>query len=146
MCYRTACIALVISTLNTKLASPVSRRDALYAELASLARKYINTPVRLEDRVTGSEETKFTQRTASSSLCPIACHVHIVPFSAEQGTRQNKAACREVAQARVHWHSVPCGTMEYHALAQASMRWHGVSCTGAACHSLPRSPCNGAAS
>jgi hypothetical protein len=29
MCYRTACIALVFSTLNTKLASPVSRRDAL---------------------------------------------------------------------------------------------------------------------
>jgi hypothetical protein len=53
MCYRTACIALVISTLNTKLASPVSRRDALYAELASLARKSINTPVRLVDRGTG---------------------------------------------------------------------------------------------
>jgi hypothetical protein len=42
MCYRTACI-LVISTLNTKLASLVSRRDALYAELASLARKSIKT-------------------------------------------------------------------------------------------------------
>jgi hypothetical protein len=53
MCYRTACIALEISTLNTKLASPVSRRDALYAELASLARKSINTPVRLVDRRTG---------------------------------------------------------------------------------------------
>jgi hypothetical protein len=53
MCYRTACIALVISTLNTKLASPVSRRDALYAELASLARKSINTPVPLVDRGTG---------------------------------------------------------------------------------------------
>jgi hypothetical protein len=53
MCYRTACIALVISTLNTKLATPVSRRDALYAELASLARKSINTPVRLMDRGTG---------------------------------------------------------------------------------------------
>jgi hypothetical protein len=53
MCYRTACIALVSSTLNTKLASPVSRRDALYAELASLARKSINTPIRLVDRGTG---------------------------------------------------------------------------------------------
>jgi hypothetical protein len=53
MCYRTVCIALVISTLNTKLASPVSRRDALYAELASLARNFINTPVRLVDRGTG---------------------------------------------------------------------------------------------
>jgi hypothetical protein len=53
MCYRTACIALVISTLNTKLASPVSRRDSLYAELASLARKSLNTPVRLVDQGTG---------------------------------------------------------------------------------------------
>jgi hypothetical protein len=53
MCYRTACIALAISTLNTKLDSPVSRRDALYAELASLARKSINTPVRLVDRGSG---------------------------------------------------------------------------------------------
>jgi hypothetical protein len=53
MCYRTACIALVFSTPNTKLASPVSRRDALYAELASLARKSINTSVRLVDRGTG---------------------------------------------------------------------------------------------
>jgi hypothetical protein len=53
MCYRTACIALVTSTLNTKLASPASRRDALYAELASLAQKSINTPVRLVDRGTG---------------------------------------------------------------------------------------------
>jgi hypothetical protein len=59
--------------------------------------------------------------------------------------RRPYAACREVAQARVHWRSVPCGTMEYHALAQASMRWHGVPCTGAACHSLPWSPCTGAA-
>jgi hypothetical protein len=46
-------IALVISTINTKLASPVSRREALYAELASLARKSINTPVRLVDPGTG---------------------------------------------------------------------------------------------
>jgi hypothetical protein len=53
ICYLTACIALLISTLNTKLASPVSRRDALYAELASLARKSIHTPVRLVDRGTG---------------------------------------------------------------------------------------------
>jgi hypothetical protein len=53
MCYRTACIALVTSTLNPKLASPVSRRNALYAELASLARKSISTPVRLVDRETG---------------------------------------------------------------------------------------------
>jgi hypothetical protein len=53
MSYRTACIALVISSLNMKLALPVSRRDALYAELASLARKSINTPVRLVDRGTG---------------------------------------------------------------------------------------------
>jgi hypothetical protein len=33
--------SLVISTLNRKLASPVSRRDALNAELASLAHKFI---------------------------------------------------------------------------------------------------------
>jgi hypothetical protein len=50
MWYPTSRIALVISTLNTKLASPVSRRDALYAELASLARKSISTPARLVDR------------------------------------------------------------------------------------------------
>jgi hypothetical protein len=36
-----------------ELASPVSRRHALYAELASLARKSINTPVRIMDRGTG---------------------------------------------------------------------------------------------
>jgi hypothetical protein len=41
MCCRTACIALVIFTLNRKLVSPVSRRDALNAELASLAQKTI---------------------------------------------------------------------------------------------------------
>jgi hypothetical protein len=50
MCYRKACIVLVISTLNTKMASPISRRDALYAELASLARKSINSPARLRIR------------------------------------------------------------------------------------------------
>jgi hypothetical protein len=63
MCYRTACIALVVSTLNTKLASPVSLRDALYAELASLARKSINTPVRLVDRDRIGENTVRTENS-----------------------------------------------------------------------------------
>jgi hypothetical protein len=39
MCCRTARFALLLFTLNKKLASPVSRRDALNAELASLAQK-----------------------------------------------------------------------------------------------------------
>jgi hypothetical protein len=45
------CFSKLDSQYETDL--PVSRRDALYAELASLARKSINTPVRLVDRGTG---------------------------------------------------------------------------------------------
>jgi hypothetical protein len=53
MCCRMACIALVLFTLNRKLASPVSRHDAVNAELASLAQKSIKhsgAPRRPEDR------------------------------------------------------------------------------------------------
>jgi hypothetical protein len=53
MCCLTACVALVLSTLNNDLASPVSRRVALNAELASLAQKCVKQsgpPRGLDDR------------------------------------------------------------------------------------------------
>jgi hypothetical protein len=56
MCCRTACIALVLITLSRKLASPVSRRDALNAELALLAqksRKHSGPPRGPGDRIGG---------------------------------------------------------------------------------------------
>jgi hypothetical protein len=56
MCCRTACIALVLFTLNRKLASPVSRRDALNAELESLAQmsiKHSGPPRGPGDRIGG---------------------------------------------------------------------------------------------
>jgi hypothetical protein len=57
-------------------------------------------------------------------MSPTACRCRARPcrrmVAHGSSWRRLFAAFREVAQARVHWHGVPCGTMECHALALAS--------------------------
>jgi hypothetical protein len=81
MSRRTACIALVFSTLNRTLASPVSRLNALNAELTSPAQssiKHSGPPRGLEDRTGGT--TVHTENYRALFLAK----VHIVPLSAGQ--------------------------------------------------------------
>jgi hypothetical protein len=87
MSCRTACIASVLFTLNRKLASQVSRRDALNAELTSLAQKSIkhSGPPRGPGYMTGGIRVHTEN-----------CILALVPFLRQQERRagDSLAACQ----------------------------------------------------
>jgi hypothetical protein len=127
MCCRTACIALVLITLNRKMASPVSRRDAVNAELASLGKKSIKhsgSPRRPEDRTGG-----ITVRAENGLLILVPINfatLEIVHRFIEQAYAKTTGSTRKsVSGLATSKLETSCFASFYHVISILSSRYAG---------------------